>query len=254
MNALAIGGLVFVLAFGGALLGMYLRAVLPAHHLSEDSKDIVRISTAMLATLAALVVGLLIASAKSSFDNKSSELTRSATHYVLLDRTLAEYGPETREIRDLIRQLIVMRLHQIWPEQSAGHLNPEMVHQGPGVEGIQRKLLDLAPQNDAQRWLKSTALQLSSDIAEVRWSAVEQMGSSIPWPFLTILVFWFTVIFASFGLFAPTNGSVIVAMFVSALSVAAAIYLIVEMDQPYGGLIKISSSPVLTALDQIGRP
>jgi len=254
MNALAIGGLVFVLAFGGALLGMYLRAVLPKHHLSEDSKDIVRISTAMLATLAALVVGLLIASAKSSFDSKSSELTRSATHYVLLDRSLAEYGPETREIRDLIRQVVVMRLHQIWPEQSAGNLNPEVVNRGPGVEGIQRKLLDLAPQNDAQRWLKSTALQLSSDIAEVRWSAVEQMGSSIPWPFLTILVFWFTVIFASFGLFAPTNGSVIIAMFVSALSVAAAIYLIVEMDQPYGGLIKISSSPVLTALDQIGRP
>jgi len=254
MNALAIGGLAFVLAFGGALLGMYLRAVLPKHHLSEDSKDIVRISTAMLATLAALVVGLLIASAKSSFDSKSSELTRSATHYVLLDRSLAEYGPETREIRDLIRQVVVMRLHQIWPEQSAGNLNPEVVNRGPGVEGIQRKLLDLAPQNDAQRWLKSTALQLSSDIAEVRWSAVEQMGSSIPWPFLTILVFWFTVIFASFGLFAPTNGSVIIAMFVSALSVAAAIYLIVEMDQPYGGLIKISSSPVLTALDQIGRP
>jgi len=254
MNALAIGGLVFVLVFGGALLGMYLRAVLPKHHLSEDTKDIVRISTAMLATLAALVVGLLIASAKSSFDNKSSELTRSATHYVLLDRTLAEYGPETRETRDLIRQVIVMRLHQIWPEQSAGNLNPEVVNRGPGVEGIQRKLLDLVPQNDAQRWLKSTALQLSSDIAEVRWSAVEQTGSSIPWPFLTVLVFWFTVIFASFGLFAPTNGSVIIAMFVSALSVAAAIYLIVEMDQPYGGLIKLSSSPVLTALDQIGRP
>ena len=254
MNALAIGGLVFVLAFGGALLGMYLRTVLPDRHLSEDSKDIVRISTAMLATLAALVVGLLIASAKSSFDSKNSELTRSATHYILLDRTLAEYGPETREIRDLIRQVIVTRLHQIWPEASAGNLNPKVVYQGNGVEGIQRKLLDLAPQNDAQRWLKSTALQLSSDIAEVRWSALEQLGSGIPWPFLVVLIFWFIAIFASFGLFAPTNGSVIIAMLVSALSVAAAIYLIVEMDQPYGGLIKLSSSPVLTALDQIGRP
>ena len=254
MNALAIGGLVFVLAFGGALLGMYLRTVLPDRHLSEDSKDIIRISTAMLATLAALVVGLLIGSAKSSFDSKSSQLTRSASRYVLLDRTLAEYGPETREIRDLIRQVVVTRLHQIWPEQSAGNLNPVAVKQGPGVEGIQRKLLDLAPQNDAQRWLKSTALQLSSEIAEVRWSAAEQAGSGIPWPFLVILVFWFTVIFASFGLFAPTNASVIIAMLVSALSVAGAIYLIVEMDQPYGGLIKLSSSPVLTALDQMGRP
>ena len=254
MNALAIGGLVFVLAFGGALLGMYLRTVLPDRHLSEDSKDIVRISTAMLATLAALVVGLLIASAKSSFDSKNSELTRSASHYILLDRTLAEYGPETREIRDLIRQVIVTRLHQIWPEAKRRKSQSEVVYQGNGVEGIQRQLLDLAPQNDAQRWLKSTALQLSSEIAEVRWSASEQAGSSIPWPFLVVLMFWFIAIFASFGLFAPTNASVIIAMLVSALSVAAAIYLIVEMDQPYGGLIKLSSSPVLTALDQIGRP
>ncbi len=254
MNALAVGGLVFVLVFGGAMLGMYLRTVLPGRHLSDDSKDIIRISTAMLATLAALVVGLLIASAKSSFDGKTSELTRSATHYVMLDRTLAEYGPETREIRDLIRQVIVTRLHQIWPEASSGNLNPEVVYQGNGVEGIQRKLLDLSPQNEAQRWLKSVALQLSGDIAEVRWSALEQLDGSIPWPFLVILVFWFIVIFASFGLFAPANGSVIIAMLVSALSVAAAIYLIVEMDQPYGGLIKLSSKPVLTALDQIGRP
>ncbi len=254
MNALAVGGLVFALVFAGALLGMYLRAVLPKHHLSDDSKDIIRISTAMIATLAALVVGLLIASAKSSFDGKSNALTRSATHFVLLDRTMAQYGPETREARALLRQMILTRLHQIWPEQSAGKLDPEVIGQGAGIEVIQRKLLDLAPQNDAQRWLKSTALQLSSDIAEVRWSAVEGMGSSIQWPFLTIMVFWFAVIFASFGLFAPRNSIVIIALFVCALSFAGSIYLIVEMDQPYGGLIKLSSAPVLTALEQIGRP
>ena len=98
MNAMAIGGIVFGVVFGGALLGFYLRAVLPEHHLSVDSKDIIRIAMAMIATLAALVVGLLIASAKSSFDTKNSELTRAATRYILLDRTLAQYGPETREV------------------------------------------------------------------------------------------------------------------------------------------------------------
>ena len=253
MNALAIGGVVFIFVFGGAFLGMFLRAALPEHHLSADSKDIIRISTAMIATLAALVVGLLIASAKSSFDNKDSELTRAATRYVLLDRTMAEYGPETREDRDLLRQTLVMRLHQIWPENGAKELNPGSVSQGDGVEVIQRKLLSLSPQNDAQRWLKSRALQLSSDIVEVRWTFAEEMGSSIQWPFLTIVVFWFAAIFASFGLFAPPNGSVIIALFVCALSVAGSIYLIVEMDQPYGGLIKLSSAPVVTALAQIER-
>src|SRR5271156_1403088 len=125
MNALAVGGVVFAIVFGGALLGICLRAVLPEHHLSADSKDIIRISMAMIATLAALVVGLLIASAKSSFDSKNNELTRAASRYVLLDRTMAEYGPETREPRDLLRQILVMRLSQIWPEDSAKKLNPE---------------------------------------------------------------------------------------------------------------------------------
>ena len=254
MNAMAIGGLVFAVVFCGALLGMYLRAVLPEHHLSGNSKDIIRIAMAMIATLAALVVGLLIASAKSSFDTKNGELTRAATSYVLLDRTLAEYGPETRKSRDLLRQTLVMRFHQIWPEEGAGKLNPEAVNQGPGAEVIQRNLLNLVPQNDAQQWLKSRALQLSSDIAELRWAAVEEMGSSIQWPLLTVMVFWFVAIFASFGLFAPPNDSVIIAMFVCALSVAGSVYLIVEMDQPYSGLIKLSSAPIVTALGQLGQP
>jgi hypothetical protein len=254
MNALAIGAVVFLVVFGGAVFGMYLRAVLPDHHLSADSKDVIRISTAMIATLAALVVGLLIASAKGSFDTKSSELTRAATRYVMLDRTMAEYGPETREPRELLRQTLVTRFHQIWPDEDAKQLNPAAVDQGNGVEVIQRELLNLTPQNDAQRWLKSQALQLSSDIAEVRWTSAEEMGSSIQWPFLTVLVFWFVGIFASFGLFAPTNGSVLIVLFVCALSVAASVYLIVEMDQPYGGLIRLSSAPVVTALGLIGRP
>ena len=242
-----------MLVAAGTLLGMYLRVILPEHHLSEDSKDIIRISTAMIATLAALVVGLLIASAKSSFDSKNSALTRSASRFVLLDRTMAQYGPETREARGLLRQILVMRLHQIWPEGDAERLDPKAVSEGPGIETIQRKLLDLAPQNDAQRWLRSTALQLTGDIAEVRWSAVEQMGGSIPWPFLAIMVFWFVVIFMSFGMFAPRNSSVIISLFVCALSLAGSIYLIVDMDQPYSGFIKLSSAPLVNALDQIGR-
>lgn len=254
MNALAMGGVVFAVVFGGAMLGMYLRAILPEHHLSTDSKDIIRISMAMIATLAALVVGLLIASAKSSFDTKNSELTSAAARYIVLDRTLAAYGPETRDSRDLLRQNILTRLHQIWPEENAGQLNPEAAGQGPGIEVIQRNILNLSPQNDAQRWLKTRALQLTGDIAEGRWTAVEGIGSSIQWPLLTVMIFWFAAIFASFGLFAPPNSSVIAALFVCALSVAGSVYLIVEMDQPYGGLIKLSSAPLVTALGQLGQP
>jgi hypothetical protein len=253
MSALAVGGIVFVCVFGGALLGMFLGRVLPRHHLSAESKDAIKVAMAMIATLAALVVGLLIASAKSSFDGKDSEFKGAATHVLLLDRTLAEYGPETKEVRDLLRRIVTLRMSQIWPQESAGMVEPNALSSGAGFEEVQRKLLDLSPQNDAQRWLKSTTLQLTLDIEGARWLVVEQSGSSIQWPFLVTLVFWLAMIFASFGLFAPPNGSVIAALLVCALSVAAAIYLIVEMDQPYGGLIQISSAPLRTVLNQLGQ-
>jgi hypothetical protein len=254
MSALTLGGVVFAVVFGGALFGMCLRAVLPERHLSADSKDIIRIAMAMIATLAALVVGLLIASAKSSFDSKSAALTRAAANYVLLDRTLAQYGPETHDTRELLRQTAETRLREIWPEEASGRISPEAAGRGLGIEVIQRKILDLSPQNDAQQWLKSRALQLTGDIAETRWAALEQLGSSIQWPLLTIMVFWFAAIFASFGLFAPANGSVVIALFVCALSVAGSVYLIVEMDQPYRGLVKLSSAPLVTAIGQLGQP
>jgi hypothetical protein len=253
MMSLVIGGLVFSCVFGGELLGMFLSSVLPKHHLSTDSKDLIKVSMAMIATLSALVLGLLIASAKSSFDSKDGELRRAAAQTVLLDRTMTAYGPETRKARDQLRQLVTLRIRQIWPEEHGGMVEPEAISRGQGVEVIQTNLLELSPQNDAQRWLKSTALQLTGEIAEARWLVLAQAGSGIQWPFLTILVFWLAMIFASFGLFAPRNGSVLIALFVCALSVAGSLYLIIQMDQPYSGLIKISSAPLRIALDQFGR-
>jgi len=176
-----------------------------------------------------------------------------AAQVILLDRTMAEYGPETAEARTLLKQILVGRINLIWPEENAGTVTPEAIGRGAGVEGVQEKLLALSPKDDAQRWLQSTALQITRDIQAARWSILEQIGSTIQWPFLFVVVFWLAIIFASFGLFAPRNASVTVALFVAALSVAGSIYLILEMDQPYRGLVKISSAPLRTALAELGR-
>jgi hypothetical protein len=253
MSALVIGAIVFACVFGGALFGMFLGTVLPKDHLSPDARDVIKVSMAMIATLAALVLGLLTASAKSSLDEKESELRSAAARVVLLDRTMAEYGAETGEARDLLKQTVAARISQIWPEENT-NVTPGAIGRGSGIEAIQRKLLDLSPQTDAERWLQSTALQISGAIAAARWSILQQIGSDIQWPFMAILVFWLAIIFASFGLFAPRNASVTAALFVAALSVAGSIYLILEMDQPYSGLIKISSAPLRAALEQLGRP
>jgi hypothetical protein len=245
--------MVFALVFGGALLGKRLSRILPQEHLSAEAKDVVKVSMAMIATLAALVLGLLIASAKSSLDDKVEESRNVAAQIILLDQTMARYGPDTAEARALLKQVLVARINLIWPEESAGAVAPQAIGQGAGVEVVQQKLLTLSPGNDMQRWLQSTALEITRDIEGARWSMLEQIGSSIQWPFLMVVVFWLAVIFASFGLFAPRNATVTVTLFVAALSVAGSIYLIFEMDQPYRGVVKVSSAPLRTALAELGR-
>jgi hypothetical protein len=239
--------------FGAMLLGMGLRALLPEHHLSSESSDTVKLGTGMIATLAALVLGLLIASAKGTFDTMTAELRQTGAKIMLLDRVLAQYGPETREARDFLRRSVTSALQRIWPEETNAVAVGEVqaLHY---TETFQDRLRQLSPHNDAQRSLLSQALQLSTDVAEARALLSEQVGqSSIPVPFLVMLVFWLTIIFASFGLFAPRNTTVIVVLFVCALSVAAALFMIVELDQPYQGFIKISSAPLRNALAHLGQ-
>ena len=253
MSTLTISVIVFACVLCGTLLGMYLGRVLPKHHLSDDAKDVIKVSMAMVATLAALVLGLMTASAKSSLDDKESKLRDAAAQIILLDRTMALFGAETQEARDLLKQLVAARVNQIWPEEDADEVAPEAIDTDTGIGLLQQKILALSPQNDAQRWFQSTALQISRDIAAAQWTTFQQVGSRIHWPFLVIVVFWLTIVFASFGLFAPQNTIAVSALCVAALAVAGAIYLILSMDQPYGGLIKISSAPARAALDQLGR-
>src|SRR5215468_3034950 len=106
MSPMAISWIVFGVIFGGALLGMTLRRLLPEHHLSQDSKDVVKLGMGLIGTIAALVLGLLVASAKSSFDTQRNGLAQLSANAVLLDRILAHYGPETKECREQLRDTV----------------------------------------------------------------------------------------------------------------------------------------------------
>jgi hypothetical protein len=237
---------------GGALVGMLLNTALPEHHLGNDSKDVVRLGMGLIATLTALVLGLLIASAKGSYDAQSSELTQMSANTVLLDRVLAHYGPETKEIRDLLRKAVSNILDRIWTTHAPGQqtsLDPKV----SGAEIIYDKIQELSPQNDAQRSLQNQALSIALDIGKTRWLLFEQSGNAISVPMLTILVFWLTLLFCSFGLFAPRNGTVTVSFVLSALSVAGAIFLILEMYSPFQSLTQISSVPLRNALAHLGQ-
>ena len=252
MSDVLIGVIVFAVIFGGALFGMFLGKVLPDQHLSTEARDVIRIVMAMLATLSAVVLGLLTGAAINSLGEKEGELRSAGVQFIMLDRTLAAYGPETKAARDLLKQTLSERISQIWPEES-GDVTLDALGGGAGIVPVQRELFALSPQTDEQHWLRSNALEFSNAIAVSRWTSFEQIGSRFPWPFFIIVVFWLAVIFASFGLFAPRNASVAAALFVAALGLSGAIFMILEMDQPYGGVVKISSSSLRIALDQLGR-
>jgi hypothetical protein len=221
---------------------------------SDDSKGAVMLGTGMIATMAALVLALLIASAKGNYDTMSSELRQASSRVILLDRVMAHYGPETNEARDLLRRSIASTIKRIWPEDNIEQAVAESTEGRVNIETIQDKLRQLSPRNDAQRWLQSRALEISIEIAEGRWLLIEQLGQrTLPMPFFVLMVFWLTIIFASFGLFSPRNATVITVLLICALSAAGSLFLIIELDTPYQGLIKVSSAPLRNALAHLGQ-
>ena len=252
MTPIAISCIAFAIILGGAFAGTFLRNALPDHHLADDGKDIVRLGTGLIGTMAALVLGLLIASAKNSYDTQSSQVQHITADVVLLDRLLAQYGPEAHPIRELLRQAIDPLVERIWRENSALTAKNSPFAATAGSEEAFTKLDELMPQTEAQRSLQARAIQLSTDLAQTRLLLFEQADKSIPTPFLAVLVFWLAIIFASFSLFARLNPTLVVALTVFALSTAAALFLILEMSEPFAGLMQIPSAPLRNALAPLG--
>ena len=253
MNPIEIALIVFACVFGGALIGMALRVLLPEHHLSEDTKDVVKLGVGLIATMTALVLGLMIATAKSSYDTQDDAVKHTAAKVLLLDRMLSSYGPETKEARELLRRTVASRLQAIWPEDRAQRPPLDAPETVLADRGIEARILQLSPQNDGQRWLQTQALRVGRDIMETRWLVLGSLGSSIPVQFLVLVVFWLVIIFGSFGLFAPRNATVVAVLFLCALSVAGSLFLILEMDRPFEGLMRLSSAPWRYTLSHLGQ-
>ncbi|HKN73851.1 MAG TPA: hypothetical protein VJW94_01640 [Candidatus Acidoferrum sp.] len=250
MSSIAISLITFAFVFGGALLGITLRAVLPQEHLRDESKDVVKLGVGLIATMAALVLGLLIASAKSSFDTQNTEVTEASSRIVLLDRVLAHYGPEAKEARDSLRSAVARILDSVSAKDVP---DPSQLKSSAGVEVVYDKIQLLSPMDDAQRSIQAQALSIAIGLLQTRWLVTEQRVNSVSLPLLTVLIFWLTIIFISFGLFAPRNATVVVSLLISALSVSGAIFLILEMYSPYRGVIRVSSAPLRAALAHLGQ-
>jgi hypothetical protein len=253
VNSLAIASIVLGGSFAAALVGMILHIKLPDRHLDPDSRDVVKLVMGLIATMSALVLSLLIASASSSYEQQSSELKALSANIILLDQTLGTYGPGAQVLRDRLRDVVRQTHDRIW---SPDGVRPEDLNSAEtrnAVKANVEQLYKLSPTTDIERTLLSRALQQSDGIAQARLQMFEQLGSSIPWPFLTVLVFWICMLFLGFGLFSSPNPTITVALLVGAASVACAIFLILELNDPYRGLMRISDQPLRNAIAQIDQ-
>src|ERR1035438_8496927 len=252
MSPLLTSLIVFATIYAGALLGMFLRKRLPGHHLSGDTKDVVRLGTGLIATIAALVLSLLISSASSTYQTQNTEVEQLTANVVLLDRTLALYGSETDPIRSILRKGVTTLADRIWHENGSESRKVEPFVESTAAEMLYRDILKLSPQNETQRFLQTRAMEAVTDLGKTRLLIFAQTSGSIPKPFLVVLVFWLTMIFVSFSLFADINATTIAALCVFALSASAALFLILELSQPFTGLMRIPSDSLRHSLTPLG--
>lgn len=242
----ALIGLAVIL--GGAFVGIGLRKALPEHHLADDTKDLVRLGTGLIGTMAALVLGLLIAAANSSFGTQANNVQHLAADIIMLDQLLAQYGPDAKPVREGLRQTVAPLVKRIWREDRSDSSRQASFQATEPGQDTAALIIHLAPQNEAQRLIKDRVVQVTSDLAQTRFLLFEQSGGAIPLPFLIVLVFWLAIIFMSFGMFLRVNLVAGAALIVFAISAAGALYLVLELSDPFGGLMQLSNAPLRNAL------
>jgi hypothetical protein len=237
--------------FGGTLVGLALRKFVPDHHLQADSRDAVKVGAGMISMMAALVLGLLVSSAKSKFDSTTAAITESGAKVILLDRILTAYGPEANPVRHALRESVASGLASLWPEEGGSDETFKTFERRVNMDQVVGSVRKLQPQTDAQRRVQEDAQKLCQDLLFIRWLQIEQAQTGLPVAFLVILLFWLTTLYLSFGLLAPRNSTVLCTMFVGTLAIATAMFLIAEMNRPMGGVIKVSSGPMRKALEHL---
>jgi len=205
----------------------------------------------LVATMSALLLGLLVSSAKGVYDTTRGQVIQMAAKVAFLDRVLAAYGPEAGEARQQFRSLVEESVRRIWPGQV--NLPAELAPDTQAGDAVYGAILRLSPRDDTQRSLKNQAATLAVELGQLRSLLVAQSVSSVSRPLLMVVVSWLGLIFVSFSLLAPPNAIANLALLASALSVAGAVFLILELDRPFGGLIQVPSQPMLNALGHLAN-
>lgn len=248
MNPFGVSALAFLCIFGSAIAGIIVRDRLPDHHLSEDSQKIIMAARNVVSGLAALTLGLIIATAKQSFDGKEAALKDGAAKMIVLNRLLLKEGGASEKARAALRH-VAQKGVEIIEKTGKDGLDPEKVN-GQAIDAFMTQLLALPEQNASQTWIRNASLSLGNEITVTIWKIYQSAARTVSPLFLSVLVFWLMTIFFSLGLISPLNMSVLSALFTAAISMTGAILLTLELDQPYGGMIQMTTEPLKMAIRQ----
>jgi hypothetical protein len=252
MNTSLTTAIVSACLLAAVWIGMWLRRFLPKHHLSSDSRDSVKLAMGVVATMSALLLGLLVSSAKTSYDTTRMQVMQKASKYALLDRLLVIYGPRAAEVRGKLPALVEESTRIMSPDNDAD-IPAQLKRATEMGNAFYVGVLRLEARDDTERALKAQAVSLTLEIGQLYSLMQAQSTTSISKPMLVVVVVWLVIIFFAFSLVAPPNATVNFALIASALCVAAAIFMILELDQPFAGLMRISREPMLDVLRQLGK-
>ena len=249
MTSLTVALLSFLCLCTGIGLGLLLQGMLPGHHLGSDSKDTVKLASGMIATLTAMVLGLLVSSAKFSYDSLNAGVVEGGARTIQLDRALANLGPQTLPIRRQLRESLEFTLSTVLDPKGPSPESTEEFERRSSIDRTGQRLRALKTETEAEHQIYNEAYQLAMELARNRWKMIEQHQSTLPTPFFVILLFWLGLLFATFALFAPRHGTAITVLVVCAMSMSSALFLIHDLNQVPNGLIRLSPAPLKKALE-----
>ncbi|MFG1399166.1 bestrophin-like domain [Roseixanthobacter pseudopolyaromaticivorans] len=248
MNSWTIAIVSFACMFFGSLIALLVARVLPERHVSKDTQDVVKLGVGMIAAMASLILGLMTASVKGGYDSTDKDLHQYALHIIALDSSLRHYGPAAVGARALVNDYTKTIIRETWPDAKDTPSPSGTDSSGQLLLKLDTAIRALSPTTEDQRELRQEAIARLNSIVITRWTVTEEGVTAIPFVFIVVLIVWLSLIFASFGLFAPGNAVVVLAMFLCSLSISGALFLIVEMGGPFDGVIQLQPTPLLDAL------
>lgn len=248
MDSVIVALVAFVCMAGGALGAMGVASRMPGHYVSKETQDTVKLGVGMIAAMASLILGLMTASVKGGFDATDKDVHSYALNTLSLDTYMRHYGPDACPARGLLRDYAAAVIGETWgkgagvaPSQP-GRDSEEILL---ALDGMVRHW---TPANDDQRMIRASAIERLQTLVASRWTVNEEAVTNIPMVFVVVLVVWLTLIFVSFGLFAQPNLVTIGALVLCALSIAGALFIIIEMSGPFDGLVRVSPKPLVQVM------